>query len=78
MKRSAAQLILFHRHKPLLGRPKDHRILAPPTMRVGMRQLTFTEKQALFFQLLNDVRICFEDILPGEFRHRVSKASLVI
>src|SRR5437899_11500107 len=56
LERLLAKIVLLHRNKPLIGGAKNHRILAPPAVRVGVRSLVFDsiQKQALLFELLGD------------------------
>src|SRR5206468_9100673 len=48
-----SEVILFHRDKPLIGGAEDHGILAPPAMRVGVREGTLPEQDTRRLKLLH-------------------------
>src|SRR6186997_1633294 len=57
------QLVGLHRHKPLLGRTKDHRTLAPPTVRIGMVQRAVPEQTSVRIEILDNLWIRLKNVL---------------
>src|SRR5712692_10620573 len=73
-----SEVVLFHRDEPLIGGAEDHGILAPPAMRVGVREGAFPEQDARSLELLHDQRVRFEDSLPLPFRGLVREPALIV
>ena len=57
---------MVDRDEPLLGRAEDHRLLAPPAVRIAVRERLLVEEMAGFSQLLHDHGIGGEDLLAGQ------------
>src|SRR2546422_6887111 len=78
IERLLPEIVLLHRDEPLIGRPENHRIFAPPAMRVGVRKGPFPEQEARRLELLHDQRVRLEDGLPSPFRGRVREPTLIV
>ena len=72
------QFVDVHRDEPLFGRAEDDRVLAAPAVRIRVGERTMAQEPAFCPEHVHDGRIRFEDLLPGKFRHGISKAPGVI
>ena len=61
-----AQVVVVDGDEPLLGRPEDHRLLAPPAVGIAVHERLLVEQVARRLELLDDPGIGREDLLAGQ------------
>src|SRR6202041_4069659 len=78
LQRALAQIIALHADEPLLGSPKNHRILAAPTMRIAVPEFRAVHQSASFRQQLNNRLVPFEYLPALLFRPAFDESPLVL
>ena len=61
-----AEVVVIDSDKPLLGRPEDHRFLAPPAVGIAVYQGRLVEQMARHLQVLDDPGIGGENLLASQ------------
>ncbi len=78
LEQASPELFVIDFDEPLLGGPKDDRIVTPPTVRIAVRKRCVMKEGADLLQLLDDLGVGIEDALALPFGHVGRKAPLGI
>ena len=68
LERPPAQVVAVDADEPLLGRPEDHRLLAPPAVRIAVRERELVEEVPRLAEHRDDLRVRREDLLAHQRR----------